>query len=143
MSPSHTQAVVTQYLTAFNNRDEQTIDTLVADDVTIHGTDQSRGSQSVIDHMEEQFQAFPDYTGDRHDLIHNDDLVSVRYTARGTHTGTYKGIEATDLPVSWTGMALYRVADGQIAEIWIEEDRLGLLEQLEVIESTEPAHLRM
>jgi hypothetical protein len=38
-------------------------------------------------------------------------------------------------------MAMYRIEDEQIAEIWLEEDRLGLLEQLDVAHP--PAHLRI
>ena len=38
-------------------------------------------------------------------------------------------------------MAMYRIEDGQIAEIRLEEDRLGLLEGLEAVDP--PAHLRI
>jgi hypothetical protein len=38
-------------------------------------------------------------------------------------------------------MAMYRIEDGEIAEVWLEEDRLSLLEQLEAIDP--PAHLRL
>lgn len=144
MAQSATRSTVHEYLAAFNDRDDETLQSLVADDVVVHGVhDVTSGRQSVIDHMERHFAAFPDYSGERHTVVHDDDIVSVRYTARGTHTGEYKGVEPTELPVSWTGMAMYRVDDGEIVEIWIEEDRLGLLEQLKVIETTEPAHLRI
>ncbi|PSQ83467.1 MAG: DUF4440 domain-containing protein, partial [Bacteroidetes bacterium QS_1_65_9] len=43
--------------------------------------------------------------------------------------------------VEWTGMAMYRIADDRIAEVWLEEDRLALLEQLEAVDP--PAHLRI
>ncbi|PSQ14735.1 DUF4440 domain-containing protein, partial [Halobacteriales archaeon QS_7_68_65] len=64
-----------------------------------------------------------------------------RYTVRGTHTGEYRDIEPTGHTAKWTGLAIYRVEDDEIAEIWLEEDRLGLLEQLEVVDP--PAHLRV
>ena len=70
-------------------------------------------------------------------------MVVVRHTARGTHTGTCKDIEPTHLPATWTGIAMYQIDDGEISEIWLEEDRLGLLEQLEYVDTTEPAHLRL
>jgi hypothetical protein len=38
-------------------------------------------------------------------------------------------------------MAIYRVEDDEIVEMWLEEDRLGLLEQLEAVDP--PAHLRI
>jgi predicted ester cyclase len=70
-----------------------------------------------------------------------DDLVTVRYVVSGTHTGEYRDVEPTGHTVEWTGMAMYRIEDGRIAEIWLEENRLDLLEQLEVVDP--PAHLRI
>ena len=35
-------------------------------------------------------------------------------------------------PVSFTGIDLLRVEDGQIAEYWLNADTLGLLTQLQV-----------
>lgn len=43
--------------------------------------------------------------------------------------------------MEWTGMAMYRIEDDRIAEIWIEENRLDLLEQLELADP--PAHFRI
>lgn len=137
-------ATVKRYLAAFNERDHDALAELLADDVVEHGIhERKQGVDEVINRLENHFTAFPDYGGETHAIVADDDLVSIRYTARGTHTGEYKGVKPTGLEVSWTGQAMYRVEDDMIAEIWIEEDRLGLLEQLELIDSTEPAHLRL
>lgn len=136
--------IVRRYLAAFNDRDHERLAALLDDDVVEHGIhDEKRGAVEVIDRLERHFTTFPDYSGETHALIADGDLVSIRYTASGTHTGEYKGVEPTGLQATWTGQAIYRVAGDRIAEIWIEEDRLGLLEQLELIDTAAPAHLRL
>ena len=50
-------------------------------------------------------------------------------------------VEPTGQAVEWTGKAMYRVENGQIAEVWVEEDRLEMLEQLQAVDP--PAHLRI
>lgn len=75
-------------------------------------------------------EAFPDLdiTVDRQ--VAERDLVAVRWTARGTNTGTGNGIPATGRAVQITGTTLFRVADGRIAEEWTCADSLGLMKQL-------------
>lgn len=142
--PEATTDVINRYLTAFNDRDHDALAELLAEDVVEHGVhEQVHGAERVIERLERHFTAFPDYNGETHAVVADGDLVSIRYTARGTHTGEYKGVEPTGLKASWTGQAMYRIEEDQIKEIWIEEDRLGLLEQLELIDATEPAHLRL
>jgi predicted SnoaL-like aldol condensation-catalyzing enzyme len=47
------------------------------------------------------------------DVIADGDRVAVRWTMVATAPG-----EARDVPVTVTGMAIFRVADGQLAEMW-------------------------
>ncbi len=141
--PEHEQKdLVRRYLHAFNERDRDTLTELLADDVVEHGVHQTlRGPEEVVEVLDNHFEIFPDYSGEAGHVVAEDDIVAVQYRARGTHTGEYQDVEPTGHTVEWTGMAMYRVEDGEIAEIWIEEDRLGLLQQLEVVDR--PAHLRI
>jgi steroid delta-isomerase-like uncharacterized protein len=134
--------LVRRYLRAFNDRDHDTIRSLLADDVVEHGVhDELRGHDEIVDFLESHFEAFPDYGGETEAVVADGDHVVVRYTAGGTHADEYHDVDATGQTVEWTGMAMYRIEDDQIAEVWLEEDRLGLLEQLE--EYDPPAHLRI
>jgi predicted ester cyclase len=63
------------------------------------------------------------------------DMVVTRVTARGTHTGeyrglTYKGIPPTGKQVTWTETQIFRIADGKLVEQWSNEDDLGRLQQV-------------
>ncbi len=140
-TPDH-EAIVRRYLNAFNDRDRETLRALLAADVVEHGVhEELHGPDAVVDYLDAHFETFPDYTGETEAMAAKDDLVTVRYRVSGTHTGEYRDVEATGHTAEWTGIAIYRIADGEIAEIWIEEDRLGLLEQLEMVDP--PAHLRL
>ena len=93
----------------------------------LHGTDQN---QQFISSMR---AAFPDvhYTVD--DQIAEGEKVVVRYRFHGTHLGAFQGMPATGKQVNYTGILIYRVAGGKIAEQWTEFDLLGFLRQLGVL----------
>lgn len=142
MASEANKQLVRRYLKAFNDRDHETMSDILADDVVEHGIrDELKGIDRILEFLEAHFDTFPDYSGTTEAIIADDDMVTVRYTAAGTHTGEYRDIEPTGHTVEWTGIAMYRIADNEIAEIWIEEDRLSLFEQLEVLEP--PAHFRV
>jgi predicted ester cyclase len=63
-------------------------------------------------------------------VIGEGDKVVVRVTARGTHQGQLMGIVPTGKHVAVTGIGIYRIADGKVAEAWVNRDLLGLLQQL-------------
>lgn len=75
-------------------------------------------------------EAFPDLKVTVDKQVAEQDLVAVRWTARGTNTGTGNGIPATGRSVQITGTTLFRMADGHIAEEWTCADSLGLMKQL-------------
>lgn len=133
---------VSRYLHAFNERDLETLAGILADDVVEHGIHTDlHGPNEVIEFLESHFDRFPDYRGTTDAMVTEDDTVAVRYSVSGTHKGEYLDVEPTGHEVEWTGMAMYRLEDDEIAEVWVEENRLGLLEQLEAVDP--PAHLRI
>ncbi len=93
----------------------------------LHGTDQNR---QFISSMR---AAFPDvrYTVD--DQIVEGDKVVMRYRFEGTRLGEFQGMPPTRKQVNYTGILIYRITDGKIAEQWTELDLLGLLRQLGVV----------
>jgi predicted ester cyclase len=67
------------------------------------------------------------------DVVAEEDQVVVRYTVEATHTGNFYGIEATGKPISMSGISIYRLTEGKLAEAWVQYDQLGLMQQLGVI----------
>ncbi len=143
MSETDNVALVRQYLEAFNEQDHEQMTELLADGVVEHGAhEELHGVDEILDFLDAHFETFPDYSGTADAVVADGDQVVVRYTVSGTHTGEYRDVEPTGHRTEWTGLAMYRVEDGEIAEIWIEEDRLGLLEQLDAVDP-EHAHFRI
>lgn len=134
--------LVRRYLNAFNDRDHETLAELLAEDVVEHGIhDELHGVDEIVDFLGAHFETFPDYSGTTDAMVAEGDTVAVRYRVSGTHTDKYRDVGPTGHTVEWTGMAMYRIENGRIAEVWLEENRLGLLEQLEAVDP--PAHLRI
>ena len=61
------------------------------------------------------------------------DLVTARFTARGTHTGEFMGVPPTGRPITMTGIEIFRLEDGKIAELWGEANLMGLAAQLGIL----------
>lgn len=74
--------------------------------------------------------AFPDLNITVDQQVAENDLVAVRWTARGTNTGSGNGIPATGRAVQTHGTTLFRLDDGKIAEEWTCANSLGLMRQL-------------
>jgi steroid delta-isomerase-like uncharacterized protein len=74
--------------------------------------------------------AFPDLSVAVDLVVAERDLVAVRWTARGTNTGTGNGIPATGKRVETSGTTIFRFEDGAIAEEWTAGHSLGLMRQL-------------
>lgn len=66
------------------------------------------------------------------DIFAVDDRVVVLLTFRGKHIGTFLGITATNRPVSWTSVEVFRIKNSKIVERWVQADTAGLMRQLGV-----------
>jgi predicted ester cyclase len=65
------------------------------------------------------------------DMVAEGDRVAVRVTWRGVHRGPFMGMQPTGREFRASGIGVYRVADGRVAERWLEFDSLGLMRQLQ------------
>ena len=74
--------------------------------------------------------AFPDLEWKVDLIFAEGDLVAGRWTARGTNTGRWGGAEPTGKTAQFSGMNIFRFANGKVVEIWNHRDDLGLREQL-------------
>jgi steroid delta-isomerase-like uncharacterized protein len=92
------------------------------------------GSAGVAIHAVATRVAFPDQRVTVDDTFAAGDEVAVRFTVHGTHLGSLLDVAPTGRQVEVQGIAIYRVAGGQIAEGWVGFDLLGLLGQLGLLE---------
>ena len=120
-----------------NRGDLATIPTLVAADVNDHQAiifAQPDGPGGVAAGVALFLRAFPDIRCRIDELLAVGDRVVARLTLAGTNTGDYRGLPApTGEYARWEAIAIFRIADGAVAEIWGCADRLGLLTQLGIL----------
>ncbi len=74
--------------------------------------------------------AFPDWRMTVDEMLSDGDFVITRWTGRGTHRCTFRGIEPTQREATVMGIAIDWLVDGKRVEGWALLDMLGLLQQL-------------
>ncbi len=84
----------------------------------------------LVKHIQDVEAAFPAYELIPEETIAEGDLVVVRAVFRGVHRGIFAGISPTGRAVSAGLMIVYRIADGRIAQHWMQFDMFGLMTQL-------------
>jgi steroid delta-isomerase-like uncharacterized protein len=77
--------------------------------------------------------AFPDFRLTVEDIIAEGETVMTRWSCRGTHKGDLSGIAPTGKQFTISGITVGRLANGKIAESYVNWDALGLMQQLGVV----------
>jgi predicted ester cyclase len=78
-------------------------------------------------------KAFPNATLTIGDVLADGDQVAARFTFSGRNTGELQGMPPTHREVTALGLAICRVASGQIVESWEAVDQLQIMQQLGVM----------
>jgi predicted ester cyclase len=76
----------------------------------------------------------PDIRFTIEDLVAEGDRVVVRWTWTGRHTGTFRGFKPTSAQIENSGIAIYQLRGGKVIRSWLETDRLGVLQQMGVVD---------
>ena len=141
MSSDENKTVVRRLLDAINGGDLAVANDLVAPEYVDHSAPPGypRGPEGFKSTIAMFRAAFPDFHWTLEDLMGEGDKVAIRVTARGTHHGELMGIAPTGKHVEVTGIGIYRLTDGKVAEAWVNRDLLGLLQQLGAIPTPGPA----
>lgn len=90
----------------------------------VHGHDGIR--ERVVAHR----LAFPDWTEQIEDVVFEGERIAIRFTSTGTHLGPFQGMPPTGNRVRITELAMFRLADGKIAEQWVFPDLRSMQAQL-------------
>ncbi|HEU0115028.1 MAG TPA: ester cyclase [Thermomicrobiales bacterium] len=114
------------------------LDDIVAPDVIHHwaiGPD-TIGRQGMRDRIAALRAAFPDLKITYGPLIQDGDYVAATWEIAGTHQGAYLGIAPTGKAIDATGINVFRLECGRIAEVWSEMDAMTLLQQIGALPAT-------
>ncbi len=137
MSTKQNRAVVCRFIDeAYNKRNLTVGDELLATDVVLHISNVDIKGREGWKHYAGVFLAgFSDIVISVEDTIAEGDKVVANWICHGIHTGELQGIAPTGKKATWTGIAIYRFAGGEIKEIWVWNDIWSLMRQLGVISS--------
>lgn len=137
MTTETNKALVRRWIEAgWNGHDPTLIDTLYDPNVIQHDPSSPlpvSSSEALKQYVGGFLTAFPDLHFTTDDLLAEGDKVLWRFTAEGTNTGPLMAIPPSGERAIVTGMALFRVADSKIAEVWVNIDALGMLRAIGVI----------
>jgi steroid delta-isomerase-like uncharacterized protein len=74
--------------------------------------------------------AFPDLHMTIDLMIAEGDLVVARWTTEGTNTGQWGDVPSTGRYAKFSGVNIFRIAQGLVVELWNHRDDLGVMQQL-------------
>jgi steroid delta-isomerase-like uncharacterized protein len=131
MSDANKRHIEELYERCFNQGKMDVMDRLVAPDYV--GPQGDKGPESFKRTVIGLRTAFPDIHYAVSDVVAEGDRVAVRWRWSGTHKGPFRAFAATGKPFSNTGTAIFHFRDGKIVAAAIETDRLGFLQQLDVV----------
>ena len=132
VAAADTEALMRRFYDAFNARDLDALDELMAADVVDYNPipDQPAGLAGVKTALEGFYASFSDIQIEIEQIRISGDYVTVRQIAHGTHDGDFLGIPATGKPVAIISHDIYRMEDGMMIEVWHVEDLLNTLFQI-------------
>ncbi len=107
-------ALYRRYLEICNQHRFEELGEFVATDVG----GSAKGLTGYIAGCADVVAAFPDYRWSLQYAFVDRDWLAARLIGTGTQLGTFRGIPPTRRIISTQELALYRFADGKIAECW-------------------------
>lgn len=93
-----------------------------------------RGHEGIKQFVTGLRSAFPNIKFTVERQIAEGDKVASRFTSISTHMGEFQGIPPTGNRVEDQGVDIFRVTDNKIAAIWVNENALGVMQQLGAID---------
>ena len=102
-------------------------------DVTVNqgrDVDETVGLDALVTLLKMFYAGMPDLQIDVEDVVGAGDIVFLRTSSHGTHTGELFGIPGTGRPVSYKGIATYYLVDGKITREWFNDDMFALMQTI-------------
>ncbi len=117
----------------YNKYNVSALDELVLPSVKLHDSAHTRNNSGIscLKEIETCYiKAFPNKKLKIDDIFAVEDRVVVRWTCNGVQKGPLHDIAPSNKPFTISGISIYKFANGKIAEIYQNWDRLALLEQI-------------
>jgi steroid delta-isomerase-like uncharacterized protein len=127
------KALVRRLYEAMNQRTFDVFDEVLAPDYVHRSSPEYQFNRQQFKESTINFglAAFSDLHVTLDELIAEDDTVMARWTQRGTHRGPFLDMPPTGKQVSYSGINIFRIANGQIVEDTPYWDFNAVIQQLQ------------
>jgi steroid delta-isomerase-like uncharacterized protein len=143
MSDANVLLLTRWFEEVWNQKRKATILELFAPDGIAHGVNDQggeiQGVAELLPFYERISGAFPDMKIVIEDGFSSGDKVIVRWSAEMHHHGDNLVIPPSGKKVAIGGMTMARIKDGKIVEAWDSWDKLGMLQQIGVVQLQQAA----
>jgi steroid delta-isomerase-like uncharacterized protein len=128
------QALVQRFFNdVFNRQDLQGANEVLAPGFVAHHPafpDGIRGVEGIMQMMGMFRAGLPDLKYTLEDTVQNDSKIAARWSAIGTHRGSFMGVAATDRTIRVIGIDIFRAEGGKLVEAWVCSDFFGMFQQM-------------
>jgi predicted ester cyclase len=133
-SPEQHKVVVRRvFEELFSQGRYESIDQIYLPNCQVHTRGRNQRLQEAVAEGKGWRNAAPDLVMTANQMSVQGDIVTVSWTARGTHTGRGNGLaKPTGKPIFIRGTSRFRMANGKIAEVWNDYDRNEIYRQVGV-----------
>jgi steroid delta-isomerase-like uncharacterized protein len=135
--PFSPESVVRSLFEALNARDYRAAANAIADDCewwSMPGERLHRGGSAVIAGLDEFTNAFPDWRADIERVTAHGSVVAAEWVSTGTFRGAFRGRLPNGKAFRRRGCSVAEVRKGQIVHYRDYFDRIGMLEQLDLMD---------
>ena len=131
MNLDQNKAIVRGYMNEIINKGNlNTFDLYFSERVLFNNSEGLK--QGLTSMLRSMRGAFPDFHLTIEDQIAEGNKVITRVIFRGTHQGDYRGIAPTGKQIKYSGIAIDRIVDGKVVEMWHVADTCAMLQQIGV-----------
>lgn len=137
MLAEQSKAIAQRYFEEVLAGDLAAADEIIAPDLAFYGPNYwgevLQGREAFKQFVRYLRAAFPDLVFTVGEEVAEGERVTTSFTMRGTHRGEWMGLAPTGRSFVLPGADLFWIVEGQIAEIRVFYDTLGLMQQLGVV----------
>lgn len=131
------KAIVRRNYETADKNDLTTFSEQLAPDIAVHlpGMPGPLNREALIQMMNVMFSSLTERQHVFEDQIAEGDKVATRVTLHAVHTGEFQGMPATGKQIAVPQIAIHRIQDSKISEVWISSDDIGMMKQLGLMPS--------
>src|SRR5215207_6010958 len=131
------KAIVRRNYETADKNDLTTFSQQLAPDISVHlpGMPGPLNREALIQMMNVMFSGLTQRQHVFEDQIAEGDKVATRLTLHAVHTGEFQGMPATSKKIAVQQIAIHRIQNGRIVEVWVSSDDISMMKQLGLMPS--------